>query len=160
MDPLELAKNIEKEGKAWYEKLAADSPVPGLAGIFRLLANEEQQHFDLFDARQKNKTPGALKPGTVSGEAKLMFSKLSKQFSLPETIYDYSKAYEKALEMERKSISLYEDMLSASTSAEDKKALAFLVGEEQKHEHLVEHLLEFVNEPRGFLEDAEFNHLG
>jgi rubrerythrin len=159
MDTLELAKNIEKEGKAYYEKLANDSSVPALAGIFKLLASEEQRHFDLFDSLQKKKSPGALQAGSVSGEAKKAFEALSTQFTLPETVYDYAKAYSKALEMERKSIAMYEDMLGKSGSDDEKKTLVFLIEEEQKHEHLVEHLLEFVSEPKGFLENAEFNHL-
>jgi rubrerythrin len=159
MDPLELAKKIELEGKLYYEKLAKEGPISALSGIFKLLAKEEQQHFDLFSSWQKTKKPAPSSPGVVSAEAKRMFAKLSSQFSLPETKYDYAKAYSKALEMEQKSISFYEDLLGKSTSAEEKKTLKFLIGEEQKHEHLVEHLLEFVNEPRDFLENAEFNHL-
>jgi rubrerythrin len=159
MDPFELAKNIELEGKAYYETLAKESPMSALSGIFGFLAKEEQQHYELFDAVQKKKSPGELTAGTVSGEAKRVFAALSSQFSLPETVYDYSKAYSKALELERKSISTYEDMLGKASSAAHKKILSFLIQEEQKHEHLVEHLLEFVSEPKTFLENAEFNHL-
>jgi rubrerythrin len=159
MDPIELAKNIEQEGKRYYEKLAKESPVSALSGIFKVLAQEEQQHYELFNSWQKTTYPHPSSSGTVSAEAKRVFAALSAQFTLPETAYDYSKAYSKALEMERKSISLYEDMLGKESSAEHKKTLSFLIQEEQKHEHLVEHLLEFVNEPKTFLENAEFNHL-
>lgn len=159
MDPIELAKNIEQEGKRYYEKLARETPVSALSGIFKLLAEEEQQHYELFNSWQKTAYPHPSSSGTVSAQAKRVFAALSAQFSLPETAYDYSKAYSKALELERKSISLYEDMLGKSTSPGEKSALTYLIQEEQKHEHLVEHLLEFVNEPKGFLENAEFNHL-
>ncbi len=161
MDPLELAKGIELEGKAYYEKLGAESPFKALAGIFAVLASEEQKHFDLFNEwQQKKKAPGAPQPGTASAEAKRIFAGLAEQFVLPQAVYDYAQAYGKALELETKSISLYSDMLSKASSKDDKKALQFLIVEEQKHEHLVEHLLEFVNEPKEFLENAEFNHLG
>jgi rubrerythrin len=156
---IELAKNIEMEGKRYYEKLAQDSPVAALSGIFKLLAGEEQQHYELFDSWQKTSYPHPSSSGTVSAEAKRTFAALSAQFTLPETAYDYSKAYAKALEMERKSISFYEDMLGKSTSPGEKTALTYLIEEEQKHEHLMEHLLEFVSEPKTFLENAEFNHL-
>jgi rubrerythrin len=158
-NPIELAKNIEQEGKRYYEKLAKEGPVSALTGIFKLLAEEEQKHYDLFSSWQATSFPHPSSTGTVSAEAKRVFAALSAQFSLPETAYDYSKAYSKALELERKSISLYEGMLGKASSATQKNILSFLIQEEQKHEHLVEHLLEFVNEPKTFLENAEFNHL-
>jgi rubrerythrin len=161
MDPLELAKNIEMEGKLYYQKLAADSPLTALSGIFLVLAKEEQQHYDIFSAWQtKRKSPAPPLAGEASAEAKRIFAGLSAQFAFPQAAYDYSQAYAKALEMETKSISLYEGMLGKASSPDDKKVLQFLIAEEQKHEHLVEHLLEFVNEPKRFLENAEFNHLG
>jgi rubrerythrin len=159
MDPIELAKNIEQEGKRYYEKLAGESPVSALSGIFKLLAQEEQQHYELFNSWQEISYPHPSSSGTVSAEAKRAFAALSAQFTLPETAYDYSKAYAKALELERKSISLFEDMLGKASSAAYKNILSFLIQEEQKHEHLVEHILDFVNEPKTFLENAEFNHL-
>jgi rubrerythrin len=158
MDALELARNIETEGKEYYTKLAKESPEPSLAGVFSFLAKEEQRHFDIFDALQK-KRPATTQPGTVLAEAKKMFSGLSSHFALPELFYDYTAAYMRALEMEQKSIALYDGMLGSASSDEDKKVFSFLIKEEQKHEHLIEHLIEFVNKPNVFLETAEFNHL-
>ena len=158
-DTIELAKNIEQEGKRYYEKLSREGPVSALTGIFKLLAEEEQKHYELFNSWQDASFPHPSSSGTVLAEAKRAFAALSSQFSLPETAYDYSKAYAKALELERKSISLYEDMLGKSLSSAQKNILSYLIQEEQKHEHLMEHLLEFVNEPKTFLENAEFNHL-
>ena len=161
MDPIETAKGIELEGKAYYEKLAAESPVKALAGVFAVLAAEEQKHFEIFDEWQKTrKSPRPPKPGAASAEAKRIFAGLSAQFTFPQAAYDYTQAYGKALILETKSISLYAGMLAKASSTDEKAALQFLIAEEQKHEHLVEHLLEFVNEPKQFLEDAEFNHLG
>jgi rubrerythrin len=158
MDVLELAKNIEKEGREYYLKLAKESPETSLAGVFNFLANEEQRHYDIFDALQR-KAPVSTEPGTASAEAKKMFAGLSSHFALPEMFYDYTAAYMRALEMEKKSIALYDGMLAKASSAEDKRILSFLILEEQKHEHLMEHLIEFVNKPNVFLETAEFNHL-
>ncbi len=159
MNTIEVAKSVELEGKAYYEKCAAESPARELSGIFSLLAAEEQRHYELFDAWQKEKrVPAVLDPGTVSAEAKRIFAGISTRIGFSPTGYDYARAYGFALEMERKSIALYESMLSASDSPDEKKALSFLITEEQKHEHLVEHLLEFVNVPKTFLENAEFNH--
>ena len=159
MDLLELAKNIEQEGKEYYERLAKESVLPAIAGIFKLLAKEEQDHWDLFDAWQKNNTLSPAVPGTVNGEAKKVFEELAAHFNEQETVYDYTKAYSKALKLEQKSISFYENMLAKSTSADEKKVISSLIVEEQKHEHLMEHLLEFISRPKQWLENAEFNHL-
>jgi rubrerythrin len=158
MDALELAKSIEKEGREYYLKLAKESPEPSLAGVFTFLAKEEQRHYDIFDALQKNALV-RTEPGTALAEAKKMFAGLSSHFALPEMFYDYTAAYMRALELERKSISLYDGMLIKASSSDEKKVLSFLILEEQKHEHLMEHLIEFVNKPNVFLDTAEFNHL-
>jgi len=158
MEALELAKSIEKEGKEYYLKLAKESPELSLAGVFNFLAKEEQRHYDIFDALQR-KAPVRTEPGTASAEAKKMFAGLSSHFALPEMFYDYTAAYMRALEMERKSVALYDGMLAKATTPDDKRILSFLILEEQKHEHLMEHMIEFVNKPNVFLETAEFNHL-
>ncbi len=158
MENLELAKSIEKEGKEYYLKLSKESPDPSLAGVFKFLAQEEQRHFELFDALQK-KSPVRTEPGAAVLEAKKMFAGLSSHFALPEMFYDYTAAYMRALEMENKSIALYDGMLAKAASMDEKRVLSFLVLEEQKHKHLMEHLIEFVNKPNVYLETSEFNHL-
>jgi rubrerythrin len=158
MDALELAKSIEKEGMEYYLKLARESPEASLAGVFNFLAKEEQRHYDIFDAMQR-RAPVQTEPGTASAEAKKMFAGLSSHFTLPEMFYDYTAAYMRALEMEKKSISLYDGMLAKASSQDERRVISFLLLEEQKHEHLMEHLIEFVNKPNVFLETAEFNHL-
>jgi rubrerythrin len=158
MNAWELAKSIEKEGKEYYLKLAKESPEPSLAGVFNFLAKEEQRHYDIFDAMQR-KAAVKTEPGTASAEAKKMFAGLSSHFALPEMFYDYTAAYMRALEMEKKSVELYDGMLAKASSMDEKRVVSFLLLEEQKHEHLMEHLIEFVNQPNVFLETAEFNHL-
>jgi rubrerythrin len=158
MDALELAKNIEKEGLEYYLKLAKESLEPALAGVFGFLAKEEQRHYDIFSALQR-KAPVKTEPGTALAEAKKIFIGLSSHFSLPEMFYDYTAAYMRALELEIKSVELYEGMLTKASSMDERRILSFLLLEEQKHKHLMEHMIEFVNKPNVYLETAEFNHL-
>jgi rubrerythrin len=159
MDTLGMAKSIESQGRDYYKKLAQDSPLKELSGIFNFLANEEQRHFEIFDAMQRKEKITTPQKGNSSAEAKKVFAAMSKQFAIPETVYDYTKTYQHALELEEKSIDLYEAMLTNASTLDEKRLLAFLIEEEQKHEHLLDHLIEFVNEPNVFLENAEFNHL-
>jgi rubrerythrin len=118
MDTLEFAKSLEKEGKEFYEKCAKDSPFKELAGIFLVLAKEEQRHFDLFTALQKKQVLPPTTDISSSKEAKKVFAGLSKNFSFPDDVYSYTETYEKALDIERNSILLYEDMLAKATSVE------------------------------------------
>ena len=50
MNLFDFAMKMEMDGKAYYEKLATDTPVAGLRTIFTMLAADEQKHYDAVQA--------------------------------------------------------------------------------------------------------------
>ncbi|MFP4417857.1 MAG: ferritin family protein [Chitinivibrionales bacterium] len=159
IDVWEFAKQIEVEGKKYYEKLAQDSAIGELSGVFSFLASEEQHHWEIFDSMQNGLKTPELKQSDAIGDAKSAFEKLSRQFDMPEVIEDPETVYSKALDLEHKSIDLYQDALPKAETDEQKAAIEFIIQQEKKHARIVEAIMEFVRRPKEWLEDAEWYHL-
>ncbi|MBD3420447.1 MAG: hypothetical protein GF398_10050 [Chitinivibrionales bacterium] len=158
MDYFDVAKNIEKQGVAYFQELSAKAPDKALAGIFDFLAQEEQLHYDLFDALQKNTTLPDVNITSNFADAKAGFEKLAAEFALPATLEDYEEAYRKALGLEQRSIELYTGQLQTVTEAAHKNTLQTIIDHEKRHAKTIEGLLEFVRRPKAWLENAEWNH--
>ncbi len=159
IDVWEFAKQVEVEGKQYYEKLAEDSAIGEIAGVFSFLASEEQHHWEIFDSMSKGMKAPELKDSDAVGDAKAAFEKLSKQFDMPEVIEDSETVYSKALDLEHKSIDLYQNALSKAETSEQKAAIEYIIQQEKKHARIVEAIMEFVRRPKEWLEDAEWYHL-
>lgn len=159
MDILAFAKNIEEQGIEFYSKLSRESPIEMLKGVFDTLADEERKHFELFSSLEKNVSVPTLKDSTVLGKAKDVFAAISTSFRMPEANYDYEAAYAKALELERESIRVYEDARSKVKDPSQQAVLEFITGQERAHARLLEKMIDFVRQPKIWLENAEWHHL-
>ena len=156
---LEFAKKLEREGKKHYSQLEKKTSEKGLKGIFHALAQEEQNHFNLFAAWKKEIPHPPPAESRILGKAKEVFAALAKDFSISDNLINHEKAYAKALELEQKSIAFYTEAKTKTDVPEHQTLFTFLIGEEKKHAFLMENLIEFVRRPRQWVEDAEFNHL-
>ena len=72
MNLFDFAMKMELDGKAYYEKLAAETPLTGLKNIFLSLARDEQKHYDAV-SRMKSGAGPAMAETAVLGEAKNLF---------------------------------------------------------------------------------------
>lgn len=158
MDILIVAQNMEREGIAYYEKLAAETPVSELKGVFSFLAREELHHLELFQALAQKSVIPEVGDTTTMKKVKEIFQQLTKSFTLPEIVYDYEAAYRKALSMEEESVGYYSEMLN-SIDDDQKKTLEFIINQEKGHVNLLESLIDFVSNPKVWLENSEWNHL-
>ena len=150
------AKQMELEGKVFYEKAAEESPISQTKAVFELLAEEEQTHYSLFDSFSKAEAV-ELKDSVIGRSIKEAFQELA-----PDAVGDVSsagEAYEKALELEKNAVAFYTDGLGSCANDAEKKALEQIITEEKKHVQICESLIEFVSRPGEWLENAEFNHL-
>jgi rubrerythrin len=153
------AKDIETKGKAYYEQLAAQTPVEEVKSVLKMLAGEEQKHYDLFDSMQKGMPPEAAAAADVGKIAKEEFTKIAKEFRIPTGLSDAEEAYRKALSIEQASISYYSELLGKIDDKLQQSAIETVISEEKRHEKLVLGLVEFVRRPKEWLENAEFYHL-
>lgn len=159
MDVYEFALKMELDGKAYYEKLAAESTFEGFKTIFGRLAADEQKHYDVV----KSLRDGAATPmaeTTVLEDAKNVFQKAMGDEYLPGRLKGDLDAYEHAKDLEAESIRLYEGMAVKEDKPEVVLLLKRLVEEEKKHYNIMENLYDFVLRPKYYLEWREFGNLG
>ncbi|MBD3392936.1 MAG: hypothetical protein GF418_12595 [Chitinivibrionales bacterium] len=157
-DMWEFAKGFEKEGKEYYERLAKESSIEELSGVFSILAAEEQRHYDLFDKLQKGQQAEAENSGAL-GSAKEAFARLSKDNDMPEVIEDAESVYRKALTLENSSIKFYEEALVKLEDAEQKSIVTDVLDQERSHARIISGMIEFIGRPKEWLENAEWHHL-
>jgi rubrerythrin len=158
MGALDLAKEIELKSKAHYLKQVDQGPEQ-LKGIFQVLANEEQHHYDLFCSIESGKSNIELNSQQLQEKAKTVFDKISRNFSRFDPIADAESAYRKAYNFEKESISYYQTLLNVNTDPGEKKILEFIINQEKIHARLMDNLILLAQSPKIWLENAEWNHL-
>lgn len=159
MNVFELAMEKELDVKSYYEKLAGDSPLPGVKRIFTLLAGDEQRHFDSIKAMQGGAGPEQLVDSTALEAARGILGELIGDTGAAETLKNCLESYRHALKVEADSVRFYEGILEKETDARLKSVLAKILEEEKKHYNIVENLYDFALKPGYFLAWGEFSNL-
>ena len=67
--------------------------------------------------------------------------------------------YRQAQEIERQSRKFYKEQADQATKASARTILLEIADEEQRHYFLLDRIVEFIDRPRTWIENAEFNHL-
>ena len=69
---------------------------------------------------------------------------------------DQLDAYRGALEKEKESVALYEELLGKASDDKEKILFEYLIKQEQRHRNILEELVVLVSRPIEWVEDAEF----
>jgi rubrerythrin len=160
MDIFDFAKEIETQGRTLYADLSGKIGVKELSAIFNFLAQEEQRHFDFFDAMQKKSAVPPIPEGTVLGQAKEAFAKMAEHFKVHHFLppIDYEQAYQMALTYENNSIAHYEQALPGFGDERQLSSMKLIIDQEKAHARFIGSLMEFNRHPGEWLENAEFFH--
>ncbi len=158
MNLFDFALKMEENGKAYYEKLAAETTIPEFRNIFILLAAAEQRHHDAIRER-KNGTDAVKAESNVLNHAKNIFAQLLKMDRTHDKLLFDPDGYLHALKAEEESIRFYEDAAKKENNPEARKLLLALADDEREHLSIVENIYEFVERPRTFLAWGEFSNL-
>lgn len=158
MNVFDFAMEMEMDGKAHYEKLAAGTPVAGLRTVFSMLAADEQRHFDSIRA-MKGGIYEAIADSAVLVEAKNVFQGLMNEKTLLGGLRKDLDGYLYAMKIEADSVKLYEDMAKKENAAEIVELLLMIANEEKKHYNIMENLYDFVLAPQNYLAWGEFSNL-
>ncbi len=154
MDMLDYAINMELEGKEYYEKQAELNKGNMLYVVFTFLANQERIHADILMRRKDNKRE--VPADNEKLEIKSLFSDLDDFKTEVSVIGKQLDVYRFALEIEEKSIKVYEEMYEKADNDEDKKLLAFLIDQEKAHYEMFNQLETLVRKPEEWIESPEF----
>jgi rubrerythrin len=156
MNVFEFAKKMELEGKRLYEDQLGDETNEGLKEILRMLIDQEQRHYEVLDEIEKSGRYRDYKKASFRG-VRSIFAGMKKQLAgVPK---DHVRFYRKILEIEKRSEEFYRKHASGQ-KGEVREILLRLAKEEEGHVVIIENVIEFINKPRTWVEDAEFNHLG
>ncbi|MHB8121714.1 MAG: ferritin-like domain-containing protein [Desulfuromonadaceae bacterium] len=158
MNIFDFAMKMELEGKAYYQKLAADTADGGLKSIFSTLASDEQKHYEVI-LSIKSGTELSMIDSTVLEEAKNLFELLMTDKTVSVVLKKSLDGYQHARKIEADSVKLYEDMAKKEDDPEIVKLLLRIANEEKKHFNILDNLYDFVLAPQYFLAWGEFSNL-
>jgi rubrerythrin len=158
MDILAFAIQMEKDGEQYYRSMSSQINNPGLKKILNMLADDELKHIDFIQNAIQAKYY-ELTDTTILDDAKNIFSQMDKTKDSALVNSKQTDLYQKAIDIEKKSEEFYKQKSSEVSEPSQKKLLEKLADEERKHSILLENLLDFIQEPLSYLENAEFSNL-
>ncbi len=153
MNSIEFAIGMEMDNKRFYMAQAEKAEDSGLKSIFHTLAEEESIHARILKSKAET-LPYELVD--TYAEIKSIFVEIGNYKDIIKQIPDAVDVYRTALENEKKSLDLYQEMLEASNDEKDKKIFEFLIAQENDHCKVMEQLIELVDRPNEWVESAEF----
>ncbi len=159
MDVFDFALNMEKDGKAYYEKLANQALLPGLKTIFMGLAEDEQKHYEIFQSLKMKRSALPMHATTIIAETKNIFEELLKEKKTLKGVDESLAAYQHAMKIEADSFRLYEKAAIEEKDPATKSLLMKVAEEEHKHFNILENIYNFVNAPNQYLAWGEFSNL-
>lgn len=160
MNVLDFAMDMESDGKAYYEKLAKATDLPGLKSIFSWLAEDEQKHYDIFSALKAGNTSTSMPETDILASARNVFEHLPRDAKALSDVSGALDAYRHAMKVEAESCKLYEDAAAKEEDSAIRDLLLKIAEEERKHFNVLENLYNFVNAPNQHLSWAEFSNVG
>ncbi|HOP07951.1 MAG TPA: ferritin family protein [candidate division Zixibacteria bacterium] len=161
MDAFEFAMQMELDGKAMYEEHAAKADIPGLKTILLDLAADEQKHYNIFKAMKEGRSVEyeEAKATKIVDSVRNVFQTLkaqNKDFSFSD---DVRTVWDKARDIEKKSEAFYRRKGNEAGDEKQKHIFNRIADEEHKHWQMIEHVIQFLDQPRSYLDDAEWNNL-
>jgi rubrerythrin len=159
MDIFDLAIAIEKRGETLYRDFAKDAPDKGAAFIFTWLADQEKKHAAVFESLKASGSAPIEKVPALKSVRDIFLSwkeaRARLSVKLPQV-----ELYLKALDVEEKSVQLYEEGARTTTSDIARAAFHRIAEEERTHHQILENIIEFATKPDFWAENAEFGYRG
>jgi Uncharacterized conserved protein len=153
MNSLELAISLELEGKRFYMEQAEKTEDSGLKSIFHTLAEEESIHARILKNKEQTLPYELI---DTYAEIKNIFVEIGRYKDVIKNLPDALDTYNLALNIEKKSLDLYKEMLREASTDKEKKIFEFLIEQENDHFKVIEQLIEMVRRPNEWVESAEF----
>jgi rubrerythrin len=141
-DILKQAIIMENRGKSLYQMVADQTPSDEVKNIFKTMADEEQVHIEFltkqFAFYKKNKTFDTNELEKVASEDAIANSILTEKIKKDISGAGFeSAAISAAIDMENKSIEVYEKRANDSTDANEKELYQWLADWEKGHHKLL-----------------------
>jgi rubrerythrin len=158
MNPFDFSIEMEKDAEELYRDLASREKIEGVSKVLNMLADDEVRHRENIE-RLKNRMPIQPDEG-VEGKIKTVFDDLRQNLDQSQISEDTVDEYRRALDIEQKGIDFYKQQFEEQESDEAKRLFKAIMQQEEYHYRVVDHLLEMVQKPQWWVEDAEFTPKG
>ncbi len=155
MDPFAFSIQMEKDAEALYRKMADNTPAAGVKKVLLLLAEDEVKHRKAIEQLQK-KLDVEPQEG-VALDIKTVFDEMKQDKDFTSLTEDAVEDYRKAVEIEKRGIAFYQEKFAEATDPTSKKLFETLMKQESYHLRTCESLLDMVQKPEWWVENAEFN---
>lgn len=162
MDILDYAMQMEIDGKAFYEKSAGSVAQPELKKILLQLAQEEDNHYRFFKSLKDGQLATAQKHSESYGATilakKNLFQELTEQQAHESFGSEARAIWNHALKIEEQAEKKYRDEASRQTDPQRKTLLERIADEEKSHVYLIDNIISFMADPKGFVDSANYRN--
>jgi len=158
MDYFEFSIRMEKDAEALYRSIAERVSSPGTSKVLQLLAEDEVRHRKNIELL-RNKTKMTEFEGSAL-KIKTVFEEMKANIESEQNQKDLIDEYRKALEIETKGIEYYKQQFENITDENSKKLFRLLMRQETYHRKTIANLIEMIEKPAWWVENAEFNPEG
>jgi len=158
---LELAVQMEVDGKEFYQKASRKSSNRLAKELFHQLANEEDVHRrrfeEVYKAIRKGKNWPDVEPASEKGrKLKSLFSEATKALGSKSKVAESElEAIKTAMDMEIRSYNLYHSRSKETTLPAEKRFYETLAGEERGHHLALVGSYEYLSDPAGWFTQKE-----
>lgn len=145
-NPLDIASQLELDGKAYYLRQAARTTDDKIKQVFEALAKDEERHYRVVQDMKKGQWTESDDRTAVDVVKRVFADKPQKTdgFMAEMTVLD---AYEEAINFEKQSVELYEGLAEESADAQERALFERLVEEEKSHKTILWKLMELIQRP-------------
>jgi rubrerythrin len=161
MKVLELAVQMEVDGKEFYQKASRKSSNKLAKELFRHLADQEDVHRkkfeEIYKALKRGQNWPDLEPPSEKGKKiKSLFAEATKALGSKFKVAESElQAIKTAIDMEIRSYNLYHTRSAESTLPVEKQFYKTLAGEERGHHLALLDSYEYLSDPAGWFTKKE-----
>ncbi len=161
MNIFEFAMKMEEDGQAYYLEHAEKAENPALKRVLTEMANDEHKHYKIFKAMMNQETAEYMDDNktTIIDTVKTIFAELKENNKDYAVESDFRKVWEVALETEKKAEKFYREKIDEVDDENNKRILKKIADEEHNHWVAIENVIQFLDKPARWLEDAEWSDL-
>lgn len=165
MKPLEMAIQMEVEGKAFYQAASRRAGDRLGQDLFARLAKEEDFHAakarEIADALAGGETPMAIEESLDRGvELRSIFAEATNRLVERDAVASTElDAIDDALDLEEKSRQFYEERSLTAETEFERRFFGALVGEERGHYLSLVDYREYLTDPAGWFTRTEHHSL-
>jgi rubrerythrin len=155
MDLFEFSIQMEKDAEALYRKMAENAPVEGIKKVLLMLAEDEVKHRVAIEQLQKKLDVSAQQG--VALDIKTVFDEMKQDDGITKISVDAVEDYRKAVEIEKRGMAFYKEKFEEADDPVSKELFEALMKQETYHLRTCENLLDMVQKPEWWVDNAEFN---